>query len=185
MVDGRYQANRAKPAENRPPKPTDAEDATDPRTPAAKEAVHELQKPTSSLASNRRRRLQSAGRCSPRKAQGARGRSCPRWIDMTGCEPHWPGAVWSGCRSSDGAPDRGAPNAMLFRSPPNPRRCSLLRDRLADPFLHHVGDLVGVLFQHHHVAVAVNSHCTEIEVGWMHPSLLQVFDQAVAVRGVE
>jgi hypothetical protein len=66
-----------------------------------------------------------------------------------------------------------------------PRRCSLFRDRLADPFLHHVGDLVGVLFQHHHMAVAVNSHGTEIEVGWVHPSLLQVLDQAVAVRGVE
>jgi hypothetical protein len=43
----KYQANRAKPAENRPPEPTDAEDATASahgRLPPKKLTVHELQK---------------------------------------------------------------------------------------------------------------------------------------------
>ena len=43
----KYQANRAKPAENRPPKPRDAEDATASahgRLPPKKLTVHELQK---------------------------------------------------------------------------------------------------------------------------------------------
>jgi hypothetical protein len=43
----KYQANRVKPAENRPPEPTDAEDATASahgRLPPKKLTVHELQK---------------------------------------------------------------------------------------------------------------------------------------------
>ena len=47
--------------------------------------------------------------------------------------------------------DGGAPNATLFSKSAEPAPHRLLRDRLADPLLHHVGDLVGVLLQHHHM----------------------------------
>jgi hypothetical protein len=44
----------------------------------------------------------------------------------------------------------------------------------AQPPLDHVGDLVRVLLQHHHVAVAVNADIGEADEGGLHPGLGEV-----------
>jgi hypothetical protein len=55
------------------------------------------------------------------------------------------------------------------------RRGGFFRYRLAHPALDHVGDLVGVLLQHHHVAVTMDAHGAEIEPGRVHAGLLLRF----------
>src|ERR1700730_12048664 len=61
----------------------------------------------------------------------------------------------------------------------------LLRQRLAYPLLDHVGNLVGVLLQHHHMAIAVNTHGAEIEPGRMYARLLQELHHAMFVGAVK
>jgi hypothetical protein len=54
----------------------------------------------------------------------------------------------------------------------------------AQPPLDHVVDLVRVLLQHHHVAVAVNADIGEADKGGLHPGLREVAHGAMVVRGV-
>src|SRR5260221_7247993 len=57
----------------------------------------------------------------------------------------------------------GAPMGIPFDS--LKRRLALRGDRLQQPVAHDGGDVVAVLFQHHHVAIAANAVVAEPDHG--------------------